>query len=189
MQRIMIASAIALATSACSGTDGAGTTNDMVASHDPAAPAPDGQVSEERRYASAPATSSDMAYFYKQGEEGPALSYGEPDTDNIALSLRCPAGGTGKSLLLSFNRPREIVDQRPDTITLAAGTAREDLRIDTRSTQLGTTVEVQTSPDADPIQAFRDGAKLSLLYGDETIGIPATGDHGKIARFFAACKP
>lgn len=131
----------------------------------------------------------DMAYYFKRGERGPTLSYGVPNTDNVAITIRCPAGGMGKALLIYFNRPSDIVAQRPNTLTLSADEAEQQLMIEERSTQLGTTVEVQTSPDSAPMRAYQQGAPLKIRYGDETIAIPASSEDGSIQEFFDTCVP
>jgi len=135
----------------------------------------------------APDFDQDMAYYFSKGERGPALSFGVPRTDNIALNLRCPPGAMGKTVLVSFNRPPEIVSQRLDTATLKAGNLDQQLSIETRKTQLGTTVEVTTDPQSPVMTAYREGAALSVSYGDETITIPSRSSDTEIDEFFGAC--
>lgn len=139
--------------------------------------------------ANQPSFDEDMAYFFSQGERGPVLSFGVPQTDNVSLSLRCPPGAMGKTILVSFNRPERIVAQRPDTIMLKAGNASQRLEIETRATQLGTTVEVEAAPDNPVMLAYRRGAPLIVSYGDEDIAIPSQAKDSKIEEFFNACLP
>ena len=134
-----------------------------------------------------PEFNQEMAYYFSKGDRGPALSFGVPRTDNIALNLRCPPGAMGKTVLVWFNRPAEIVAQRPDNITLQAGDAEQKFAVDTRETQLGTTVEVTTTPDNPVLRAYRQGTALSVSYGDETIVIPSRSSDTKIDEFFGAC--
>ena len=129
----------------------------------------------------------EMAYYFSKGDRGPALSFGVPRTDNIALSLRCPPGAMGKTVWVSFNRPAEVVAQRPDTITLKVGDVEQQLATDTRDTQLGTTVEVTTNPDAPVLRAYRQGTALTVIYGEETIVIPSRDSDTEIDEFFGAC--
>ena len=142
---------------------------------------------EEGPQGEEPDFDSGMAYYFSRSERGPTLSFGVPRTDDIALNLRCPAGGMGKAVLVYFNRPAEIVAQRPRTLTLGSGDAEERLTIETRNTQLGTTVEAQTSPDGPAMQAFRNGTALAVTYGEETIAIPSRSGDEEIDNFFAAC--
>ncbi|RIV84618.1 hypothetical protein D2V07_13630 [Aurantiacibacter zhengii] len=134
-----------------------------------------------------PVLEGEMGFFFNPGDRGPTLSYGVANTDNIAVNLRCPAGGMGETLLVYFNRPAGIVSQRPDTLTLAAGEAELQLSIERRSTQLGTTVQVQTDPASAPIRAYRRGASLKVRYGEETIVIPSESEDENVRSFFDAC--
>lgn len=134
-----------------------------------------------------PEFNQDMAYFFSRGDRGSTLSFGVPRTDNIALNLRCPPGAMGKTVMVSFNRAAEIVAQRPETITLKAGDAEQKLKIDTRETQLGTTIEVTTSPDSPVLRAYGQGTALAVIYGDKTIVIPSRNSDTEIDEFFSAC--
>ncbi|WP_341859468.1 hypothetical protein WKH79_02225 [Qipengyuania sp. GPGPB31] len=129
----------------------------------------------------------DMSYHFSQDDRGPALSFGVPRTDDIALNLRCPPGASAKTVLVSFNRPPDLVARRPDTITLKAGGASQQLTIETRETRLGTTVEVAAAPDGPVMQAYRRGATLNASYSEETIGIPSRAEDAEIEKFFDAC--
>ncbi|MEC7743650.1 MAG: hypothetical protein VYE13_14375 [Pseudomonadota bacterium] len=135
----------------------------------------------------APDFDQDMAYYFSKGERGPALSFGVPRTDNIALNLRCPPGSSRNTVLVSFNRPPDLVAKRPDTITLKAGGASQQLAIETQETQLGTTVEVAAIRDGPVMQAYRRGDNLNALYGEETIAIPSRAEDAEIEEFFDAC--
>lgn len=137
--------------------------------------------------ANKPSVDEDMAYHFSQSERGPALSIGVPQTDNVSLTLRCPRGAMGKTVRVSFNRPARIVAQRPKSITLKAGNASQRLEIETRGTQLGTTVEVEAAPDNPVMLAYRRGAPLIVSYGDEDIAIPSQAKDSKIEEFFNAC--
>lgn len=145
------------------------------------------QTRNEGQQGEEPNFNRDMTYYYSRGERGPTLSFGVPRTDNIALTLRCPAGAMSKTVLVYFNRPSDVVAERPDTLRLKAGGAQRQLAVETRETQLGTTVEVQTSPDSAPIQAFRNGNTLEVAYGDEAIAIPSRSGDEEIQEFFGAC--
>ena len=135
----------------------------------------------------APDFDQDMAYYFSKGERGPALSFGVPRTDNIALNLRCPPGAMGETVLVSFNRPPQVVSQRLDTVTLKAGNHDQQLSIKTRETQLGMAVEVTTDPQGPVMKAYSEGAALSVSYGDETITIPSRSSATEIDEFFGAC--
>ncbi len=149
---------------------------------DQSAPTPqEGPQGEE------PVFDGDMTYYFSRGERGPSLSFGTPHTDNIALNLRCPAGSMGKTVLVYFNRPAEIVAPRSRTLTLVSGDVEERLTVETRDTQLGTTIEAQTGPDGPAMKAFRDGNMLEVFYGDETIAIPSRSGDKEIDEFFDAC--
>lgn len=129
-----------------------------------------------------------MAYHFKTGERGPALSYGVPDTDNVALSLRCPQNAANGAVTVSFTRPAGIVKSRPQTLTLSSGDAQQSLAVETRSSQLGTSVVAQTGTDGAVMRAYRDGSPLKVSHGDETIRIPGQDDQDRIAQFFEACR-
>jgi hypothetical protein len=134
-------------------------------------------------------TNDNRAYYFKRGARGPTLSYGVPDTDNISLTLRCPSGGMGKTMLVYFRRPSNIVSQQPDVLTLSSGGSSQKLNISTRETQLGTLIEVQSAPDAGPLSNFADGSELVVRWGDERISVPAGNQHPEISEFFGACIP
>lgn len=129
----------------------------------------------------------DLAYFFSNSERGATLSFGVPRTDNIALTLRCPPSEMGKTVLVNFNRPETVVKERPKRITLRAGDAEERLAIRTRENQLGTTVEIATSPTGSVMEEYRNGSSLELTYGDETMQIPSRSSDRAIDRFFNAC--
>ncbi|WP_086436693.1 hypothetical protein [Altererythrobacter xiamenensis] len=129
----------------------------------------------------------DMAYYFSQGERGATLSFGVPQTDNIALNLRCPLGAGGKSVLVYFTRPGRIVAKRPATIDLRAGEAEQQLPIETRETQLGTTVEVETAVSTPVMQQYRTGQPLDVFYGEEKVTIPSRSSDREIQQFFNAC--
>lgn len=152
-----------------------GKTNDTLAPDQPS----DEQSEFDRR----------MAYFFSEGDRGPSLSFGVPRTDNIALSLRCPPGAMGETILVSFTRPADVVSERPRSVTFVSGDAEQPREIETRETQLGTTVEATISPDSDVMQTYRRGEALTVSYGDETIVIPSRESDSEIGQFFAACAP
>ena len=93
----------------------------------------------------------------------------------------------GETVLVSFNRPPEVVSQRLDTVTLKAGNLDQQLSIKTRETQLGMAVEVTTDTQAPVMKAYSEGAALSVSYGDETIAIPSRSSDTEIDEFFGAC--
>ena len=66
----------------------------------------------------------------------------------------------GETVLVSFNRPPEVVSQRLDTVTLKAGNLDQQLSIKTRETQLGMAVEVTTAPQGPVMKAYSEGAYL-----------------------------
>ena len=66
----------------------------------------------------------------------------------------------GETVLVSFNRPPEVVSQRLDTVTLKAGNHDQQLSIKTRETQLGMAVEVTTAPQGPVMKAYSEGAYL-----------------------------
>lgn len=129
----------------------------------------------------------DMAYYFSQGERGATLSFGVPQTDNTALNLRCPRGAGDKSVLIYFTRPGRIVAKRPATIDLRAGEAEQQLPIETRETQLGTTVEVETAVSTPVMQQYRTGQPLDVFYGEEKVTIPSRSSDREIQQFFNAC--
>lgn len=90
----------------------------------------------------------------------------------------------GKKVLVSFNRSPKVVVQRSDTVTLEAGNSNQHLAIETSETQLGTTVEVSTDPESPVMKAYREGAALSISYGDDTITIPSRSSDTEIGEFF-----
>lgn len=148
-------------------------------------PEPDQDQAEPNR--DNPQFNQEMAYYFSEGDRGPALSFGVPRTDNIALNLRCPPGAMGKTVLVSFNRSAEVVAQRPDSITLEAGHAEQQLTVDTRESELGTTVMAATSPESPAMKAYRQGTALKVIYGDEAIVVPSHNNDTEIAEFFGAC--
>ena len=93
----------------------------------------------------------------------------------------------GETVLVSFNRPPEVVSQRLDTVTLKAGNRDQQLSIKTRETQLGMAVEVTTAPQAPVMKDYSEGAALSVSYGNETITIPSCSSDTEIDEFFGAC--
>ena len=93
----------------------------------------------------------------------------------------------GETVLVSFNRPPEVVSQRLDTVTLKAGNLDRQLSVKTRETQLGMAVEVTTDPQGPVMIAYSEGAALSASYGDETITIPSRNSDTEIDEFFGAC--
>lgn len=93
----------------------------------------------------------------------------------------------GETVLVSFNRPPEVVSQRLDTVTLKAGNLDQQLSIKTRETQLGMAVEVTTAPQGPVMKAYSEGAALSVSYGNETITIPSRSSDTEIDEFFGAC--
>lgn len=129
----------------------------------------------------------DMAYYFSQGERGATLSFGVPQTDNIALNLRCPRGAGEKSVLIYFTRPGRIVAKLPATIGLRAGEAEQQFPIETRETQLGTTVEIATDVGSPVMQQYRNGQPLDVIYGEETVTIPSRSSYREIQQFFNAC--
>lgn len=177
----------ALALPACSGAPDQDAALPDDTSNAPAPIMTPEEPSSDNPSSDQPSFEDGMSYHFKQDQGGAALSYGVPDTDNIALSLRCPRKGPEGSILIAFNRPARIVAERPGTLVAASGDARQELSIETRSTQLGTNIEVRTSADSAPLVAYRGGAPLEIRYGDEAIRIPAADEQGQIARFFEAC--
>lgn len=191
MKRAPLFPIVVLATLAACGDDVSQSGQTQTATRETNAK---GEVADEAELArneekpsEAPGFNREMTYYFSRSERGPTLSYGVPRTDNIALSLRCPAGGMGKTLLVYFNRPAHIVAQRPGTLTLKSGDAQRQFAVETSETQLGTTVEVQTSPESAPIRSFRDGDTLEVTYGNEPMAIPSRSDDGEIREFFDAC--
>lgn len=128
-----------------------------------------------------------MAYFFSRSARGPTLSFGVPQTDNVALTLRCPAGAAGKTVLLYFMRPAEIAAEGPDSLVLAAGESQQRLRVRTDQTQLGTRIEAQTEPASGPMKAYREGKTLEVHYGAQTITLPSRPSDTGISSFFDAC--
>ena len=93
----------------------------------------------------------------------------------------------GETVLVSFNRPPEVVSKRLDTVTLKAGNLDQQLSIKTRETQLGMAVEVTTAPQGPVVKAYSEGAALSVSYGNETITTPSRSNDTEIDEFFGAC--
>ena len=93
----------------------------------------------------------------------------------------------GETVLVSFNRPPQVVSQRLDTVTLKAGNHDQQLSIKTRETQLGMAVEVTTDTQGPVMKAYSEGVALSVSYGDETITIPSHTSDTEIDEFFGAC--
>ena len=127
--------------------------------------------------------SDEMAWNFSNTAAGPKIAYGVPQTDNVRLMLRCPESGQA---LLSFIRPADIAEGRPDTLSIASGNARRSVTIETEQGPLGTTVKAQAPLSSGPLQQFRSGSGLEVRWGEETISVPAASE-APVRRFFEAC--
>lgn len=125
----------------------------------------------------------EMSWNFSRSAAGAKIAYGVPQTDNVRLMLRCPESGEA---LLSFIRPADIAEDRPDTLSIASGSARRSLTIETQQGPLGTSVLAQAPLSAAPLQQFRSGNELEVRWGDETISVPGAPD-GPVRQFFDAC--
>ncbi|QIG79021.1 hypothetical protein [Stakelama tenebrarum] len=133
-----------------------------------------------------PESEPEMAWRYSRGE--PRLVYGEPATDNLRLAMRCPVNDD--NVVLSFMRPSDVVERRPDVLTVSAGRETGQYEIMTNETQLGVSIEVVLPKDDGPLRAFREGDPLEIWWGKESFEVPFDEEAApRIARFFDACVP
>lgn len=141
-----------------------------------------GSSSDNGRDAGAPDRGSDeMAWNFSRTAAGPKLVYGEPQTDNVRLLLRC----AGNQVSLNFMRPADVVATRPERLVIASAGEQRTTNVSTEDTQLGPISVSATAPIASaPISAFRSGNPLEVRWGDETIRVPGTN---QAEQFFAAC--
>lgn len=124
-----------------------------------------------------------MSWNFSRTARGPRIAYGVPQTDNVRLMLRCPERSRA---LLSFIRPDEFAEGKPDMLAIASGNSRRSLTIETEQGPLGTSVEAEAPLSAGPLQQFRSGSELEVRWGDETIRVPGSAQ-GPVRQFFEAC--
>ena len=120
----------------------------------------------------------DMAWNFSTTARGPKLAYGEPQTDNVRLTLRCAGGDR---IELSFMRSAVGGGQ----MTVRSGGASETVSASAEETQLGghlVTAELPAS--AAPLQRFRGGNALAVEFGGESRTVPTSGEAD---RLFGAC--
>lgn len=124
---------------------------------------------------------SEMTWAFSRSAAGPKLTYGEPNTDNIRLMLRCE----GDRVSLNFIRPSDVATRRPDRLTVASGAAQREVRVSAEETELGgTSISASVPASAEPIRAFQSGRPLEVRWGQETIRVPGTD---KAKQFLSAC--
>lgn len=138
---------------------------------------------QARPAASGEGGEAEMAWTFTSTGEGPKIAYGEPQTDNVRLMLRCPDSGEA---LLSFIRPAEEVEDRPDTLVIASAGSSRSLTIEMNQGQLGTSVEAQAPLKSGALQQFHSGNELELRWGEETFRVPGAVD-GPVRQFFETC--
>lgn len=123
----------------------------------------------------------EMRWLFARTAAGPKLSYGEPQTDNVRLLLRC----SGDELSVNFIRPADVVSSRPDQLTIASGGMQWTANVSAEESQIGGMSISATAPlSSAPITAFASGRPLEVRWGEETIRVPGTD---QARQFLSAC--
>lgn len=127
-------------------------------------------------------TEPDMAWVFARSAAGPKLTYGEPETDNTRLMLRC---GEGDAIVMSFLRGH--ASGGPSEIMVASGGESATVPATVSESELlnGLIVEAELPASSPPLGRFRGGAAMRVEWGRDTIRVPAAGAEAE--RFFAAC--
>jgi hypothetical protein len=117
------------------------------------------------------------------------LVYGTPQTDDVALLLRCATGSN--TVAMSFTRiSAEVVDVWP--FTLIAGRARATYDGTTTPTASGedaVMVSATTSVASDPLLALSEAPSLTLEESGRSVEMRVDPERrDEINRFFAACR-
>lgn len=116
-----------------------------------------------------------MRWNFARTARGPKLTYGEPATDNVRLTLRCDGS---ERVELSFMRPSSAADG--NSMTLSSGGAERQLKATVEETQLGPALVSAVAPiSSQPIQSFRSGSGLQVRWRGETISVPPAGEQGR----------
>lgn len=127
--------------------------------------------------------SENMEWSFSREGGTPRLAFGEPQADNVRLTLSCREDG---AVLVSFTRPEEFAEGKPDLLSIVSGNARRSMTIETEHGQLGTSVQAAAPLSAAPLEQFRSGQELEVHWGDSTIHVPGAED-GPVRQFFEAC--
>jgi hypothetical protein len=122
-----------------------------------------------------------MEWSYTSEAPGPKLTYGEPNTDNVRLMLRCAEAGTVGLML-----PRPEGTESGEFILRSEGAERRVFAT-AAVTELGpVNVEATVPVDARPLQSFRTGSPLDIIWQGEEISVPSAGEEAR--QFFEACR-
>jgi hypothetical protein len=122
-----------------------------------------------------------MEWGYASEAAGPRLTYGEPNTDNVRLILRCAEAGTVR---LSLPRPEGT---ESGEFVLRSEGAERRVFATAEPTELGpVNVQATVPVDARPLQSFRTGSPLDVMWQGEVISIPGPGEEAR--QFFEACR-
>jgi hypothetical protein len=122
-----------------------------------------------------------MEWSYASDAAGSRLTYGEPNTDNVRLMFRCAEAGTVGLLL-----PRPEGTQSGEFVLRSEGAERRVFAT-AAPTELGlVNVEATVPVDARPLQSFRTGSALDIVWEGEVISIPSAGEEAR--QLFEACR-
>lgn len=124
-----------------------------------------------------------MRWSFHRTAAGPRLTFGEPQTDNVRLMLRCGDG----QVSVHFMRPADMVERRPGQLTIASGGMQWRAEISSEESQLGgMSIRASAPLSSAPITAFRSGQSLEVRWGPETIALPGQ-QGGAVQQFFNSC--
>lgn len=125
---------------------------------------------------------NDMVWSFSRTVAGPKLAYGEPQTDNVKLNLRCD----GDRIVLHFMRSAGVVSRRPDQLVIASGGMQWRSGVSAEESQLGgMSISANAPASSAPITAFHSGSPLEIRWGEERILVPGTD---KAKEFLSACR-
>ncbi|HUG46227.1 MAG TPA: hypothetical protein VMK31_06930 [Sphingomicrobium sp.] len=122
-----------------------------------------------------------MEWSFARDSVGPKLAYGAPDSDNVKLMLRCTGG---ESLRVSFTRPEGA--EGGELLLRSGGEERRVDAIAEASQPGGVIIEATVPMSARPLQNFRTGSTLDVLWQGEVISVPAAVEEAR--QLFAACR-
>lgn len=136
-----------------------------------------------------PPPSEGRTWVADLGAEEARLAYGAPESDDVALTMRCARGSN--AVAISFTRASaEPIAVWP--FTLIAGRARATFDGTTTPIEMGqdaVIVSATVSVVSDPLLALSEAPSLTLTESGRSVEMPIDpAQRNEIERFFAACR-
>ena len=122
--------------------------------------------------------------YFNQDDQAASLAYGEANSDDVGLMLRCDRGSRQVNLT-------DVALARPaDRLVLTSGPQRMDLPVKLSTDETGASLAEASLPADSPVlQDFRRSGVIAVSLGGSRYGLKAKREEQPaVSQFFAACE-